>query len=58
MPHRGVANWNDWGRTNTVQTDLAKGTHKLAITFRPEDENMNLKTNHALIDRIIIKKIK
>ncbi len=49
---------SDWGRTNTVQTDLAKGTHKLAITFRPEDENMNLKTNHALIDRIIIKKIK
>lgn len=58
MPHRGVANWNDWGSTNTVQAPLTAGKHKLSITFRPEDENMNMHTNHAIVDRIIIQKIK
>ena len=58
MPHRGVANWNDWGATNTVATDLSAGKHRIAITFRPENENMNLKTNHALVDRVVLKKIK
>ena len=57
MPHRGVANWNDWGVTNTVDLPLEAGKHRVAITFRPENENMNLKTNHALVDRVIIKKI-
>ncbi|MCM1032546.1 MAG: hypothetical protein NC405_02195 [Odoribacter sp.] len=58
MPHRGVANWNDWGHSNPVMIPLSAGRHKLSITFRPEDENMNLHTNHALIDRITVKKIK
>ncbi len=58
MPHRGVANWNDWGRSNAVHAILAPGKHTVAITFRPENENMNLGTNHALIDRVIIQKIK
>ncbi|MDE6301021.1 MAG: hypothetical protein K2M19_04845 [Muribaculaceae bacterium] len=57
MPHRGVANWNDWGMTNSVAVPLAPGTHRIGITFRPENENMNLNTNHALVDRVIIKKI-
>jgi len=58
MPHRGVANWNDWGRTNTVLVPLKVGSHKIAVTFRPENENMNLHTNHAIVDRMIISKIK
>ena len=58
MPQRGVANWNDWGRSNSVHTALKAGTHRLSISFRPQDENMNLGTNHALIDRVILQKIK
>ncbi len=58
MPHRGVANWNDWGLSNSVVINLNKGKHELKISFRPENENMNLQTNHALVDRVIIKKIK
>ncbi len=56
MPHRGVANWNDWGRSNTVTLPLEKGTHTLGIVYLPEDENMNINTNHALIDHIRIEK--
>lgn len=57
MPHRGVANWSDWGETNAIITDLSAGSHNITISFRTENENMNLKTNHAIIDRIIIKRL-
>lgn len=58
MPHRGVGNWNDWGTTNSLKLKLTKGKHKVSLEFRPENENMNLKTNHAAIDRVIVKKLK
>ena len=50
MPHRGVGNWNDWGQTNPLHLKLDKGQHTVTIEFQPSDENMNLKTNHALIE--------
>lgn len=58
MPHRGVANWNDWGLSANVNIPLTKGQHTLSIVMRPEDRNMNLHTNHALIDNIQITRIK
>lgn len=54
MPHRGVANWDDWGITNIVPVKLSKGAHKVTIEMMPYDENMNLSTNHALIDALIL----
>lgn len=54
FPHRGVGNWCDWGSTNPVQVYLSPGQHTLTISMLPENENMNLKTNHAIIDRVII----
>jgi len=54
MPHRGVGNWCDWGVTNPVHVTLTSGNHRLQITFPAENENMNLKTNHAIIDRVIV----
>lgn len=54
MPQRGVANWNDWGKTNSVHVNLGKGTHTVTLQFEPTDKNMNLKTNHALIDRMTV----
>lgn len=58
MPHRGTGNWNDWGHTNSLTLPLAKGRHVISLEYRPENENMNLKTNHAAIDRLIIKKLR
>ena len=57
MPHRGVANWNDWGQSNSIVLPLEKGKHKLGIVYLPENENMNINTNHALIDAVKVNKI-
>ena len=58
MPTRGVANWNDWGESNYVEVPLRAGEHTLTIDFRPENNNMNIDTNHALIDCIVVEKIR
>lgn len=57
MPHRGRGNWNDWGSTNYVKVYLTKGKHLLDISFLPEDENMNIDTNHALIDELVLTRL-
>lgn len=57
MPHRGRGNWNDWGMTNSIILPLEKGKHTLGILYLPEDENMNINTNHALLDAIMISRI-
>lgn len=56
MPQRGVGNWNDWGNSNYVHIMLTKGKHNLCFSLQPENENMNIHTNHALIDAVIIMK--
>ena len=58
MPHRGVANWDDWGMTNEVKTELKAGKHTLCIEYRPENENMNLSTIHAIIDCVKFVRVK
>ena len=58
MAHRGVANWDDWGMTNEVKTELKAGKHTLCIEYRPENENMNLSTNHAIIDCVKLVRVK
>lgn len=57
MPQRGVANWNDWGSTNTIRVPLTAGKHTLTLDYRPENANMNIATNHALVDRVAVEKI-
>lgn len=54
MPTRGVANWSDWGLTNSVTVTLTPGKHVVTLEYLPEDSNMNIATNHALIDRLRI----
>ena len=56
MPTRGVANWNDWGQSNTVRVPMKAGKHTVTVEYLPEDENMNLTTNHALLDRLVIER--
>lgn len=55
MPQRGDGNWDDWGMTNTVKSQMTKGSHVITVTFSPENENMNVSTNHALVDELIVE---
>lgn len=52
MPTRGVANWDDWGASSSVRVPMSAGKHKVALEYLPEDSNMNLSTNHAIVDRL------
>lgn len=54
MPHRGRGTWSDWGLTNSLDAVLTAGPHTLTVTFEPQNENMHLHTNHALIDELIV----
>lgn len=55
MPQRGVGNWNDWGYSNTVILPLSAGTHSIVIDFRPENKNMNINTNHSIVDCVLVE---
>lgn len=58
MPQRGRGNWDDWGYTNSLLVEgLTPGAHTVTIEYLPDNENMNIDTNHALIDLLrIVKK--
>ena len=58
MPQRGRANWDDWGMSNTVSLPLTRGRHTVTVTYLPSDENMNIATNHALIDHLRLERAK
>lgn len=57
MPHRGRNNWSDWGLSNSITTDLTKGNHVISIKYMPENENMNISTNHVLIDEVRVTQL-
>ena len=57
MPTRGVGNWEDWGMSNGVIVELEPGVHQISVEYLPEDENMNIHTNHALLDRMVITEL-
>lgn len=57
LPHRGVANWNDWGMSNSITVQLPAGKHVITIEYLPEDENMNIDTNHALLDYVQVNRL-
>lgn len=56
MPHRGEGNWYDWGYTNPLLVELTAGAHTVTIDYRPENTNMNIDTNHALVDCVVVEK--
>lgn len=55
MPQRGVANWNDWGLSNPVAVTLPAGKSEVTILFTPANENMNMNTNHVLVDEVLLR---
>lgn len=55
MPQRGRGNWDDWGLSNSVYLPgLSAGLHTITIDYRPDNENMNIDTNHALVDQLVL----
>ena len=54
MPQRGVGNWSDWGDSNIITVDLNEGHHVFDIAFTPDDQNMNIDTNHYLFDDLTL----
>lgn len=56
LPQRGSGNWDEYGWSNTVKVPLSSGKHQIRLEFRPENENMNIETNHAVIDAIRVVK--
>lgn len=58
MPQRGVGNWSDWGTTNSLQVRLSPGRHVVTLRYLPKDENMNFSTNHAIVDRLLLRRLR
>ena len=56
LPHRGRDNWDEYGWSNSVKVNLTPGEHIVGLEFRPENENMNISTNHAVISGIRLVK--
>lgn len=54
MPQRGVNNWDDLGESNQIKTHLSPGKHTITFVYMPEDENMNITTNHAILHSLKI----
>ncbi|MDE6444949.1 MAG: hypothetical protein K2K64_11115 [Muribaculaceae bacterium] len=38
--------------SNRISLPLEVGLHRLGISYLPEDENMNIKTNHPRLDHL------
>lgn len=57
FPQRGRANWDDWGWSNTLLLPaLTPGEHTITVEYKPDNENMNIDTNHLLLDAISLRK--
>ncbi|MDP4240937.1 MAG: GH116 family glycosyl hydrolase [Bacteroidota bacterium] len=57
FPQRGKGEWSNWGFSNAVPVQLKAGKHTLRLEFRPEDENMNIEINQAMLDYVRLVKI-
>ena len=57
FPHRGTDEWNNWGWSNPVVTNLKKGKQVITLEFDDHVENMNITVNQALLDQIRLTKV-
>lgn len=55
FPQRGRGNWDDWGTSSSLLLPaMTPGEHVVGIEYLPEDENMNITTNHVLLDSMTL----
>ncbi len=57
FPQRGISEWSNWGFSNSIRVKLTKGTHHLKLKFMPENENMNIEVNQAMLDYLRLTRI-
>jgi len=57
FPQRGIGEWSNWGYSNSMRVRLKKGVHHLKLEFMPENENMNIEVNQAMLDYVRLIKI-
>jgi hypothetical protein len=57
FPQRGISEWSNWGFSNAIRVKLTKGTHYLKLEFMPENENMNIEVNQAMLDYLRLTRI-
>lgn len=57
FPQRGKDEWSNWGFSNPIKIQLTKGRHNFEVRFMPENENMNIEINQAMLDYIRLIKI-
>jgi len=50
MPQRATGEWSNWGYSNALKVYLTKGKHILSLEYLPDNENMNIDINQAMID--------
>ncbi|HET7732210.1 MAG TPA: amylo-alpha-1,6-glucosidase [Paludibacter sp.] len=58
FPQRGSDEWSNWGFSNAVKVQLKPGKHSLKLEFMPENENMNITINQAMLDYVRLVKIR
>ena len=56
FPQRGKEEWDNWGWSNGITVRLKKGANNFKLIYNTHHDNMNINTNHALIDYIEIIK--
>lgn len=57
FPQRGTQEWSNWGFSNSISTNLKKGTIEIQLKLEDYNDNMNLEINQAMIDCIRIIKL-
>lgn len=57
LPQRGTDLWDNWGYSNNIEFYLKKGKHIFEIQYDTLNENMNFKTNDAVIKNMRISLI-
>ncbi|MDD4991180.1 MAG: hypothetical protein PHR83_03000 [Paludibacter sp.] len=58
LPQRGTSEWSNWGNTNSVRVKLSKGKHSISVAFESCNENMNGDINQAMLDQMIVSRIR
>jgi len=57
LPQRGVEEWSNWGFSNPIVVQLAKGKNVLTLTYEPANTNMNGAVNQAMLDYLRVRRV-
>lgn len=58
LPQRGSDEWSNWGYSNSLKVNLKKGGNIIQLKFEDVNENMDGDVNQAMLDEMLVWKIK